>query len=198
MRKSRFTAVSMMVIFSLVLLATVETIWAVRTYRDMQSRYEEQMSAILEEAAWRYATPTMNGGTAINIGNISRFHAFVGECLRTASITTRYRVEVLSATASEPIVLMAMGEEWQDERVISVDKSLSPLTLRLTVEDPQTEILVNMRWILSLQLLSVVVLAITFIYLLRTLFRAKSLERIRRDLTHNITHELNVTRGGLF
>ena len=190
MRKSRFTAVSMMVIFSLVLLATVETIWAVRTYRDMQSRYEEQMSAILEEAAWRYATPTMNGGTAINIGNISRFHAFVGECLRTASITTRYRVEVLSATASEPIVLMAMGEEWQDERVISVDKSLSPLTLRLTVEDPQTEILVNMRWILSLQLLSVVVLAITFIYLLRTLFRAKSLERIRRDLTHNITHEL--------
>ena len=34
------------------------------------------------------------------------------------------------------------------------------------------------------------VLTAAFGYLLHTLFRAKSLEQIRRDLTHNITHEL--------
>lgn len=190
MRKSRFTAVSMMVIFSLVLLVTVETIWVVRTYREMESRYEQQIEAILEEAAWRYATPTMDGAAAINIGNISRFHAFVGECLRTSSVTTRYRVEVLTVTASEPIVLMAMGEEWNNERIISVDKNFSPLILRLMVDDPHAEILGSMRWIITLQILSVVVLAATFIFLLRTLFRAKEVDRIRRDLTHNITHEL--------
>ena len=71
-----------------------------------------------------------------------------------------------------------------------MDKSLAPIILRLTVEDPHAEILGRMRWIIALQILAVVVLAATFVYLLRTLFRAKSLERIRRDLTHNITHEL--------
>lgn len=48
----------------------------------------------------------------------------------------------------------------------------------------------SMRWMLILQLLSIIILTLSFAYLLNTLFRAKSLEQIRRDLTHNITHEL--------
>lgn len=180
----------MMVVFSLVLLAAVEAIWAVRTYRDMRESYEQQIRSVLEEAAWQYATNTINGNTLINIGNISRFNALVGEGLRTSGLTTTYRVEVLSTTDADPIVIMAMGEEPASSSVLSVDKYLTPLILRLKVTDPRAEILASMRWILALQLLSVMVLAATFIYLLRTLFRAKTLERIRRDLTHNITHEL--------
>lgn len=179
-----------MVVLSLVLLTVVESIWAVRTYRDMERRYEQQMQSILEEAAWRYVAPTMYDDASINIGNISRFHAFVGEGMRTASITTRFRVEVLSTTASGPVVIMATGDEMTDGKHIILDKHLHPLILRLIVEDPQAEILASMRWILVLQLLSVVVLSATFIFLLRTLFRAKEVDRIRRDLTHNITHEL--------
>ena len=190
MNKSGFKAISMMVVFSLVLLAAVEAIWAVRTYRDMRESYEQQIRSVLEEAAWKYATNSLNGNTLINIGNISRFNAFVGEGLRTAGLTTTYRVEVLSTTDADPIVIMAMGDEPASNSVLSVDKYLTPLILRLKVADPRAEILASMRWILVLQLLSVVVLAATFIYLLRTLFRAKTLERIRRDLTHNITHEL--------
>lgn len=179
-----------MVIFSLVLLAAVEAIWAVRTYREMRESYEQQIRSVLEEAAWKYTTNSLNGNALINIGNISRFNAFVGEGLRTAGLSTTYRVEVLSTTDADPIVLMAMGEELASSDVLSVDKYLTPLILRLKVTDPRAEILASMRWILALQLLTVVVLAATFIYLLRTLFRAKTLERIRRDLTHNITHEL--------
>lgn len=190
MNKSGFRAISMMVVFSLVLLAAVEAIWAVRTYRDMRESYEQQIRSVLEEAAWQYATNTINGNTLINIGNISRFNALVGEGLRTSGLTTTYRVEVLSTTDADPIVIMAMGEEPASSSVLSVDKYLTPLILRLKVTDPRAEILASMRWILALQLLSVIVLAVTFIYLLRTLFRAKTLERIRRDLTHNITHEL--------
>ena len=190
MNKSGFRAISIMVVFSLVLLAAVEAIWAVRTYRDMRESYEQQIRSVLEEAAWQYATNTINGNTLINIGNISRFNALVGEGLRTSGLTTTYRVEVLSTTDADPIVIMAMGEEPASSSVLSVDKYLTPLILRLKVTDPRAEILASMRWILALQLLSVMVLAATFIYLLRTLFRAKTLERIRRDLTHNITHEL--------
>lgn len=70
MNKSGFRAISMMVVFSLVLLAAVEAIWAVRTYRDMRESYEQQIRSVLEEAAWQYATNTINGNTLINIGNI--------------------------------------------------------------------------------------------------------------------------------
>ena len=190
MNKSGFRTVSIMVIFSLVFLAAVEAIWAVRTYREMRESYEQQIRSVLEEAAWKYTTNSLNGSALINIGNISRFNAFVGEGLRTAGLSTTYRVEVLSTTDADPIVLMAMGEEPTSSDVLSVDKYLTPLILRLKVTDPRAAILASMRWILALQLLTVVVLAATFIYLLRTLFRAKTLERIRRDLTHNITHEL--------
>lgn len=190
MKESNFRIVSMIVVLSLVLLVAVEVMWAVRTYRDMRESYRLQISSVLEEATWKYATPSMDGNVQINIGNIARFDVFVSEGLRNAGLATEYRVEVLSTSDDAPIVIMAMGEVAADGGVISVDKSLAPIILRLTVEDPHAEILGRMRWIIALQILAVVVLAATFVYLLRTLFRAKSLECIRRDLTHNITHEL--------
>ena len=190
MREQNFKIVSVVVVLALALLVAVETLWAVRTYRDMHEKYEQQMCSILEEAAWKYATNSMNGDAAINIGNISRFHAFVGEGLRTAGLATDFRVEVLSTTDAEPIVIMAMGELGEDEDIISIDKPLTPLILRLKVADPHAAILGDMRRMLILQGLSVLFLIVAFLYMLRTLFRAKEVDCIRRDLTHNITHEL--------
>ena len=190
MREQNFKIVSIVVVLALVLLVVVEAMWSVRTYRDMRENYEQQICSVMEEAAWKYATNSMNGDAAISIGNISRFHAFVGEGLRTAGLATEFRVEVLSTTNAEPIVIMAMGELSDSEDVISVDKRLTPLILRLTVTDPHAAILGNMKRMLIMQGLSVLLLIIAFLYMLHTLFRAKEVEKIRRDLTHNITHEL--------
>ena len=109
MREQNFKIVSVVVVLALALLVAVEAMWSVRTYRDMRKSYEQQICSVLEEAAWKYATNSMNGDAAINIGNISRFHAFVGEGLRTAGLATEFRVEVLSTTDAEPIVIMSMG-----------------------------------------------------------------------------------------
>ena len=190
MREQNFRVVSVVVVLALALLVAVEAMWSVRTYRDMREKYEQQICSVMEEAAWKYATNSMNGDAAINIGNISRFHAFVGEGLRTAGLATDFRVEVLSTTDAEPIVIMAMGELSNNEDVISVDKRLTPLILRLTVADPHSAILGDMKRMLVMQGLSVLLLVAAFLYMLRTLFRAKEVEKIRRDLTHNITHEL--------
>lgn len=190
MKESSFKIAALVVVLSLVLLVAIEAVWSVRTYRNMRDSYELQICSVLEEAAWRYTTPTINDNVSINIGNISRFEALVGEGLRAAGLDTDYRVEVLSTTDSEPIVLMAMGDIDPTRRVISVDKHLNPLILRLKVHDPHATILSRMCWIVVLQILSVLLLTVTFIYLLRTIFRAKEVDRIRRDLTHNITHEL--------
>ena len=190
MREQNFKIVSVVVVLALALLVAVEAMWSVRTYRDMRASYEQQICSVMEEAAWKYATNSMNGDAAINIGNISRFHAFVGEGLRTAGLATDFRVEVLSTTDAEPIVIMAMGNLPKDEDVISVDKRLTPLILRLTVADPHSAILGDMKRMLIMQGVSVLLLIIAFLYMLRTLFHAKEVEKIRRDLTHNITHEL--------
>lgn len=190
MREQNFKIVSVIVVLALALLVAVEAMWSVRTYRDMRASYEQQICSVMEEAAWKYATNSMNGDAAINIGNISRFHAFVGEGLRTAGLATDFRVEVLSTTDAEPIVIMAMGNLPKDEDVISVDKRLTPLIMRLTVADPHSAILGDMKRMLIMQGVSVLLLIIAFLYMLRTLFRAKEVEKIRRDLTHNITHEL--------
>ncbi|MBR5585214.1 MAG: HAMP domain-containing histidine kinase [Alistipes sp.] len=190
MREQNFRVVSVVVVLALALLVAVEAMWSVRTYRDMREKYEQQICSVMEEAAWKYATNSMNGDAAINIGNISRFHACVGEGLRTAGLATDFRVEVLSTTDAEPIVIMAMGELSNNEDVISVDKRLTPLILRLTVADPHSAILGDMKRMLIMQGISVLLLIIAFLYMLRSLFRAKEVEKIRRDLTHNITHEL--------
>lgn len=190
MREQSFKIVSLLVVLALALLVAVEAMWSVRTYRNMRKSYEQQICSVLEEATWKYATNSMNGNAAINIGNISRFHAFVGEGLRTAGLATDFRVEVLSTTDADDIIIMSMGELPANEDIISVDKRLTPLILRLTVADPHSTILGDMKRMLIMQGLSVFFLVFAFLYLLRTLFRAKEVERIRRDLTHNITHEL--------
>ena len=190
MREQSFKIVSLLVVLALALLVAVEAMWSVRTYRNMRNSYEQQICSILEEATWKYATNSMNGDAAINIGNISRFHAFVGEGLRTAGLATDFRVEVLSTTDADDIIIMSMGELPANEDIISVDKRLTPLIMRLKVTDPHSAILGNMKRMLIMQGLSVFFLVFAFLYLLRTLFRAKEVERIRRDLTHNITHEL--------
>ena len=190
MIKSRFIAVSSAVLLSLALLCAVEVFWAVRSYRDMRASYQYQIDSVLAEATLRYMDNTMPEASTIKIGNIERLDALVSEGLRTSGIDTEYRVEVLSTTNAAPIVLMSMGEIPTSRQTMSVENSNPPIIFRLTVEDPHDTILYRMRWVLILQAISILILLFAFGYMLRTLFRAKSVERIRRDLTHNITHEL--------
>lgn len=188
MKKRSFTIVLLSGIFSLVLLAVVEVIWAVDTYRNMRDTYRNQIESIFEEATWQYVSRHSNGN--YTLPDISRLQTILQEELRTSGIGSHFTISVLVITdhASEPI--WVINSEDIDERHIEFDKSLTPLTLRLAVDDPHSAIMASMRWMLILQLLSIVVLTAAFGYLLHTLFRAKSLEQIRRDLTHNITHEL--------
>ena len=62
--------------------------------------------------------------------------------------------------------------------------------LRVYVEVPYRRFLTEMRGVLLSAAATVLLLAATFVGLLRTMFRQKSLDEMRRDLTHNITHEL--------
>ena len=190
MKRSRFISLFILAILSMALLTMVEVVWSVRSYREMRNSYNRQIESLFAEAAWRYADNS-DGTTNINLGPLESLYALVGEQLRTSAIQTRYSVELLMPLGGEHVVVSRLGDDdIVTLRTLSFDSSVSPVTLRLTVEDPHTKILTSMRGMIIISLLTTLLLIFTFIYLLRTLFRAKTLEHIRRDLTHNITHEL--------
>ena len=190
MKRGRFISLFILAILSMALLTMVEVVWSVRSYREMRNSYNRQIESLFAEAVWRYADNS-DGTTNINLGPLEALYALVGEQLRTSAIQTRYNVELLLPLGGEHVVVSRLGDDdIMTLRTLSFDSSVSPVTLRLTVEDPHTKILASMRGMIIISFLATLLLLFTFIYTLRTLFRAKSLERIRRDLTHNITHEL--------
>ena len=188
MKKGRFITILLCGILSLCLIVVMETIWSVDTYRNMRYNDQQQVQSILNEATRQYITSTDN--SSVTIGRIERLYTIVEDVMLSVGMNVEYMVEVLSTTDSEPIVLASKGSENIGGDRMSVERMYTPIILRLTVDDPHSEIVHSMRFMLILQSLSVILLVATFIYLIRTLFRAKSLDKIRRDLTHNITHEL--------
>lgn len=64
------------------------------------------------------------------------------------------------------------------------------LSVNVRTLHPYMSMLDDMAGIIISSVLIVVLIAVLFAYLVRTLFRFKSIERMRLDLTHNITHEL--------
>ncbi len=189
MKRSRFISLFVLAILSMALLAVVEVVWSVRSYREMRDSYKRQIASLFDESIWQYAGDVA-GTKSVNLGPLEGLYAIVGEQLRTSAIETRFTVELLLPINSELKVVSRLGDNTESLRTLSVDSSVSPVTLRLIVEDPHSKILSSMRGMIIISLLTTLLLIFTFIYLLRTLFRAKTLEHIRRDLTHNITHEL--------
>lgn len=66
----------------------------------------------------------------------------------------------------------------------------SKLVCRIEIENPNYLFLNTIKWIFLSSLLILISLSISFIYLLKTIFKQKSIEEMREDFTHNITHEL--------
>ena len=189
MKRSRFISLFVLAILSLALLAVVEVVWSVRSYREMRDSYNNQIVSIFDESMWRYAG-NIEGSRNVTLGPLEGLYAIVSEQLRTSGIDTRYSVEMLLLVDGEPTLMSRHGDDTESLRKFSVEAQISSIIIRLVVEDPHTKILASMRGMIIISIIATLLLILTLIYLLVTLFRAKTLERIRRDLTHNITHEL--------
>ena len=64
------------------------------------------------------------------------------------------------------------------------------MTYRLWVEPTHRVVLNQMQGILGTSLIIVIILGISFWYLLHIILRQKTVEELKEDFTHNITHEL--------
>lgn len=140
--------------------------------------------------------------------NMARFDSLLTQNLLAAGIDLPHLVDVVRGQgdstssvklittkplADPEVVLTALNDSLRLADPLTFMTSLTTdeeLFFRLRIENPDRRLLRDMSGVIVSSLLMLVAVAGVLIYLLRTLFRQKSLEEMRLDLTHNITHEL--------
>ena len=140
--------------------------------------------------------------------NMARYDSLLSCNLAAAGIDLPHKVDVVRGpTDSTSSVKLFTAKPLTDPEVVvtALNDSLrlkDPLTFttslttddelyfRLRIENPDRQLVRDMAGVIGSSLLMLAAVAGALIYLLRTLFRQKTLEEMRLDLTHNITHEL--------
>lgn len=140
--------------------------------------------------------------------NMARYDSLLTCNLAAAGIDLPHKVDVVrgptDSTSSarlfttkpltEPeVVLTPLNDSLRLRNPLTFTTSLTTdkeLYFRLRIENPDRQLLGDMAGVVVSSLLMLAAVAGALLYLLRTLFRQKTLEEMRRDLTHNITHEL--------
>lgn len=139
--------------------------------------------------------------------NMARYDSLLTCNLAAAGIDLPHKVDVVRGAADSTSTAKLFTSEPADDEVLIAARNDSlrlkdPLTFttslttdeelyfRLRIENPDRQLVRDMAGVIGSSLMMLAVVAGVLIYLLRTLFRQKTLEEMRRDLTHNITHEL--------
>ena len=140
--------------------------------------------------------------------NMARYDSLLTCNLAAAGIDLPHKVDVVRgrADSTSSVKLFTMKPLTDPEVVLTpLNDSLrirDPLTFttslttdeelyfRLRSANPDRQLVRDMAGVIGSSLLMLAAVAGALIYLLRTLFRQKTLEEMRLDLTHNITHEL--------
>lgn len=140
--------------------------------------------------------------------NMARYDSLLTCNLAAAGIDLPHKVDVVRGRAdstssvklftmkplTDPeVVLAAFNDSLRLKDPLTFTTSLTTdeeLYFRLRIENPDRQLVRDMAGVIGSSLLMLAAVAGALIYLLRTLFRQKTLEEMRLDLTHNITHEL--------
>ena len=193
--QSFFRRISVVVVASLVLLAVVQCFWGWRMYRNQVEDFERRVESATYKSIYKAfrmdAIPGLVAAEQIKI-NLDEFAFYFEPNLLELDALQPYAAEVLDLTASSR-VMMHRGDAATIRNpmvtLIEIDDD-AMFGMRLTIEVPHRAFFGQMWGLLASSVVIVLLLSVVLIYLIRTMFRQRTIEQMRRDFTHNITHEL--------
>ncbi|MBQ3083596.1 MAG: hypothetical protein IJC47_06635 [Alistipes sp.] len=195
MNRTYFRNIAIVVFTSFVLLAFVQAIWVERIYHDQVADFTRRVEAAAYKSIYKAfrmnALPGLSVATQVRI-DLDEFALEFEPALLEQGTLQPYAVEIIDRTADSRVIMRR--NEWaQIESAhyseIEIDDA-GQFALRLAVEVPYGRFWGQMRGLICSSVAIVLLLGGVLIYLVRTMFRQRTLEAMRRDFTHNITHEL--------
>lgn len=193
MKRTTFRNISVCVVALLTGLAIVQGVWVVRLYRDTVEDFHSRVQSAIYKSVYssfiNYDPMKPSEVISINV-NLDNFDLHFQDNLMELDALQTYNLEVID-TSSERVIMHKRQQEQLDRPVTMIaDIDDGMFALRVSIEVPYRKIWNTMWGLILSSAVIIILLSLTFVYLIRTLFRQKELEDMRRDLTHNITHEL--------
>ena len=196
MSRKYFRNISILVIVSLLCLAVVQSVWVYRMYSDSVTDFKRRVESAIYKSIYKAfrmdAIPGLADAKYVRI-NLDDFSLYFEPNLMELDALQPYYAEVLFHDAGDSRVVMTRGERPVLNNplttVVPIDDDGS-YSLLVSIEMPFKVFLSRMWGLIASSVAIIILLAGVLIYLVRTMFRQKTLEEMRRDFTHNITHEL--------
>ncbi len=194
MNRRYFRNISLFVIASLILLATIQAVSVYSAYRNRVEEYHNRVETTTYKSiysAFRMdAVPGVPNASRVRI-NLQEFRLFFEPNLRDVAIDEPYNIDIIDKQSGRTMMQYHTDKaiESPTTHLFDVDDD-SLFALRLTINTPYEQFWSDVKWIILSSVAIVILLAAILIYLIRTMYRQRTLEQMRRDFTHNITHEL--------
>ncbi len=196
MSRKYFRNISVMAIVSLLSLAVVQSVWVYRMYNDSVTDFKRRVESAIYKSIYKAfrmdAIPGLADAKYVKI-NLDDFSLYFEPNLLELDALQPYYAEVLSNEAGDSRVVITRGERPALNNpmttVVPID-DYGLYSLLVSIEIPFKVFLGRMWGLIASSVAIIILLAGVLIYLVRTMFRQKTLEEMRRDFTHNITHEL--------
>ena len=194
MNRRYFRNISLFVIASLMLLATIQAVSVYSAYRNRVEEYHNRVETTTYKSiysAFRMdAVPGVPNASRVRI-NLQEFRLFFEPNLRDVAINEPYNIDIIDKQSGRTMMQYYTDKAIENPttHLFDVDDD-SLFALRLTINTPYEQFWSDVKWIILSSVAIVILLAAILIYLIRTMYRQRTLEQMRRDFTHNITHEL--------
>ena len=196
MSRKYFRNISILAIVSLLSLAVVQSVWVYRMYSDSVTDFKRRVESAIYKSIYKAfrmdAIPGLADAKYVRI-NLDDFSLYFEPNLMELDALQPYYAEVLFNDDGKSRVVMTNGERPVLNNpmttIVPIDDDCS-YSLLVSIELPFKVFLGRMWGLIASSVAIIILLAGVLIYLVRTMFRQKTLEEMRRDFTHNITHEL--------